>query len=228
MSDNNGLVRAASAMSVAALNNHDVERAVAVAGDVLTIVVTDEESKGAAVAALLALQRGVKALDAGKQPISAAVRKFNDTVAAEFAVKSDPIKQAIGYLDAQVKAYLREQMLERERVARREEAKAAKAAAAAADPGASVGPPPVITFVEPVATNLRSDDGRVSMSHVLKVELANQYEVPEGLLELTPAARKWVADRIKRGDVMVRKDGTPVVVDGIKVWYEPVLSKVIE
>lgn len=227
MGSESGLVRAASAMASSALDNGDIERAVSVAGDVLAIVVTDESSKAEAVSAMLELQRGIKAIDAGKRPIADAIRKFNNTVAEAFGAKSAPIKAAIAYLDAQVKAYLREQMLERERVARREEARAAAAAAAAAA-GAAPEPPPVITFVEPVATNIRSGDGRVSMSHVLKVELVNQYEVPDGLLELSPAARKYVAEHIKRGDVMVRKDGTPVTYCGMKVWYEPVLSKVIE
>lgn len=225
------LEKAATGMALAAIDDAAVTHALEQAQYAMGIVVDSAETNENATRALLAIQRGRKALDKAQQPIRLAVRKFNEAVAAEVGKVLAPLTRASLYLEQQIKARLAAEQQLAARLQREEEIRQADAKRkmeAAERAGKPTPPPAVQRYIPPTATTTRTEDGRVSLTHTLKMELVDPGAVPEGLLELSSAARAWMLSEIKRGELSVPKDGTQRTHRGIKVWYEAGLAKVVE
>jgi len=217
-------------MAAAALSSPDIKAAVDAAPYAMSIVVTDEESKQAAVAALVELQRGVKAAAEGKKPITAAIKRINAVVSEQYEAVLGPVAGAVAYLENQIKTRMLAEEAEKRRLARAEEirqAEARKRAIEAERSGRPAPPPVPQRFIEEVRTTAKADGGRVSMSHRLKVEIANVHEVNPDFLVLAPGVAAEMTRRVASGQVEVPKDGTKVYFSGLQLWYEPVLSKVV-
>ena len=117
---------------------------------VLSIVVDSDDTRRDATQALLVLQRGKKALEAGEKPIKLAVRKFNEAVAAETGRVLAPLTRAISYLEQQVKARLLAEQQLAARLVREEEVRQSEAkrkAEAAEKEGKPAPPPPVQRYI---------------------------------------------------------------------------------
>lgn len=147
-------------------------------------------------------------LDAGRAACSDALRAWNRQVEAEAKRRRD------------------EQAAENARLAREEQTR--RDAAAAAGAPAEEGPVVPLEGDSEIrrAQPIRGGSGTVVFSKVLKAELVNVHDAdPEWLEFKAGAARAWLRDAMKFGalspeQVPSEETGEPVVVRGVKFWYE--------
>ena len=220
----------AGGLASEALRRPEIVKALESAKYAMSIVVTDAASRQMATGALLEVQRGIKAVTEARKPLKIAMVRISEAVKSRFGPIEGLLTEAVEYLEQQVKS-----SLEAERRASEEARDAEAARVRAAEEAARQGeggsgakaPPPAQRYIPPVETQVKAGpQGSVHLTHTLEVLAEDFSKIPAALLQLdTAAARGWAQDMIRRGVIVVPKDGTEVRVNGLVLRYRTDLAK---
>lgn len=235
MSENVSLVQRVQSAAVALLDDERIREAREAAKYALSIVVHDDESLAEAVQLSLRMVAARKLLKEKRDPYAKVLREAAAALSGVFSADEDAFSNAGKYADEQVKQYHLNQQRERERLQREADERRMKAESEARQreaerraleaKGVAVPPPPpsappVSEFVPPVETKVRVDGGTSSLRWDLKCELENPHECDPAWLTLNrTAAIAWARDRVG-GEGLEKKDGSSVVLRGVRYWYE--------
>lgn len=236
MSENVSLVKRVETAAIALLDDERIRESREAAKYALSIVVHDEATLAEASQLSLRMVAARKLLKEKRDPYAKVLREATAMLGTVFGPDDEAFAEAGKYADEQVKQYHLAQQRERDRLQREADERRRKAEAEARQreaerkaleaQGVSVpAPPPVAPpvqqYVPPPEVKVRVDGGTTSLRWDLKCELVAPHECEPTWLRLdTTQAIAWARDRVG-AEGLEKREGSEIVLRGVRYWYEP-------